>query len=88
MAIGLPRKKKEKVAHILDKKTISTQQGEYSRYLVQWESIEATYNTWIIEEDLVKLDPVKWNQFEDHLQELRSFQTKENGAGTSEEHNF
>ena len=29
-----PRKKKEKVAHILDKKTISTQQGEYNRYLV------------------------------------------------------
>ena len=28
------RKKKEKVAHIVDKKTISTRQGEYSRYLV------------------------------------------------------
>ena len=31
---ALPRKKKEKVAHILDKKTISIRQGEYSRYLV------------------------------------------------------
>ena len=39
--------------------------------------------------DLVKLDPVKWKQFEDnHLQELHSFQTEENGAGTSGVHNF
>ena len=82
-------KKKEKVAHILDKKTISTWQGEYSRYLVQWEGLEAADSTWIIEGDLVKLDPVKWKQFEDnHSQELRSFQTEENGAGTSRVHNF
>ena len=86
---AIPRKKKEKVAHILDKKTISTQQGEYCRYMVQWEGLEATDITWIKEGDLMKLDLVKWKQFEDnHLQELRSFQTEENDAGTSGEHNF
>jgi hypothetical protein len=86
---ALPRKKKEKVAHILDKKTISTRQREYSRYLVQWEGLEAVDSTWIIEVDLVKLDPIKWKQFENkYLQELRSFQTKENGARPSRVHNF
>ena len=86
---AIPRKKKENVAHILDNKTISTQQGEYSRYMVQWEGLEAVEITWITEGDLIKLDPVKWKQFEDnHLQELCYFQTEENDAGTSGEHNF
>ena len=57
--------------------------------MVQWEGLEAVEITWITEGDLIKLDPVKWKQFEDnHLQELCYFQTEENDAGTSGEHNF
>ena len=78
------RKKKEKIAHILDKKTISSRQGEYNRYMVQWEGLAVANNMWITKGDLMKLDPVKWQQFEDNLQELCSFQTEENDAGTSE----
>jgi hypothetical protein len=31
---SIPRKKKEKIVHILDKKTLHSQQGQYNRYLV------------------------------------------------------
>ena len=31
---AIPNKKKENIAHILDKKTIHTRHGEYNRYLV------------------------------------------------------
>jgi hypothetical protein len=35
-------KKKENIVHILDKKTLHTQQGQYNRYLVQWEGVAPT----------------------------------------------
>ena len=57
---AIPSKKKENIAHILDKKTIHTQQGQYNRYLVQWEGLEPIESTWITEGDLMKLDLVKW----------------------------
>lgn len=55
-----PSKKKEKIAHILDKNTIHTRKGEYNRYLVQWESLAPAESTWITEGDLMTLDPVNW----------------------------
>jgi hypothetical protein len=57
---AIPSKKKENIVHILDKKTLHTQQGQYNRYLVQWEGIAPTESTWIIEGDLLNLDPIKW----------------------------
>jgi hypothetical protein len=56
----IPIKKKEKIAHILDQKTLHTRQSQYNRYLVQWEGITPTYSTWITKGDLLNLDHVKW----------------------------
>ena len=39
------RKKKEKIVHILDKETLHTRQGQYNRYLVQWEGLAPTKST-------------------------------------------
>ena len=39
---AIPRMKKENIAHILDKETLSTLQGQYNRYLVQWEGLTPT----------------------------------------------
>jgi hypothetical protein len=36
---AIPSKKKEKIAHVLDKKTLHTQKGQYNRYLVQGEGV-------------------------------------------------
>jgi hypothetical protein len=84
----LPSKKKEKIAHILDKKSTVTRNGHYNRYLIQWEGLPATDSTWISEWDVMKLDPTKLQQFtDDHLQELRSFKEGENDAETSRSHN-
>ena len=64
----LPSKKKEKIAHILDKKSTVTRNGHYNRYLIQWEGLPATDSTWISEWDVMKLDPTKLQQFtDDHL---------------------
>ena len=80
----IPIKKKEKVAQILDKKTIQTRQGDYNRYLVQWEGLAPTDSTWITEWELQKLDEPKRKLFEDqNLQELRFSQAGENDAGAS-----
>ena len=85
----IPRKKKEQIARILDKKAIQTRQGQYNRYLVQWEGFAPEECTWITETELKTLDLVQWQQFEDNnLQELRFFQPEENDAGTSGGHNF
>jgi hypothetical protein len=79
---AIPSKKKENIAHILDKKTLHTRHGQYNRYLVQWEGLAPKESTWITEGDLLNLDPIKWKQFEDsNLQELGSFQPEENDAG-------
>ena len=66
MEIGHSEARKMESSHILDKNTIHTQQGEYNRYLVQWEGLEAGDTMWIIEGDLVKLDLGKWKQFENN----------------------
>ena len=64
----LPSKKKEKIAHILDKQSTVTQNGHYNRYLIQWERLPATDCTWILEWEVMKLDPIKLQQFTDtHL---------------------
>jgi hypothetical protein len=75
-------KKKENIVHVLDKKTLHTWQGQYNRYLSQWEGATTTEITWITEGDLLNLDPGKWKQFENsNLHELRSFQPKKNDTG-------
>ena len=84
LEMAISQLKKEKVAQILDKKTVQTHQGEYNRYLVQWEGLAPTDSTWITEWELQKLDEPKRKLFEDrNLQELRSFQARENDAGAS-----
>ena len=40
-------KKKENIAHILDKHTLHTRQGHYNQYLFQWEGLAITESTWI-----------------------------------------
>ena len=35
-----------KITHILDKKIIHTPQGQYNRYLVQWEGLTPKKSTW------------------------------------------
>ena len=62
----IPIKKKENISHILDKETLHTRQGQYNRYLVQWEGLAPTESTWITEGGLWNLDHVKWKQFEDN----------------------
>ena len=82
-------RKWRKIAHILDKKIIHTLQGQYNRYLVQWEGLEPIEITSVRVEELMNLDPVMWKQFEDNnLQELCYFELEENDAGTSDGHNF
>lgn len=35
----LPKKKKEHITQVLDKKVITTRQGSYNKYLVYWEGL-------------------------------------------------
>jgi hypothetical protein len=76
---AIPSKKKENIAHILDKKTLHNRQGQYIQYLVQWEGVAPAKSTWITEGELLNLYLGKWKQFEDsNLQELHSFQPEKN----------
>lgn len=52
-------KKKEKIEHILDKKIIHTWKGEYNKYLVLLEGLAPIECKWIMEGDLINLDPIK-----------------------------
>ena len=63
---SIPNRQKEKIAQVLDKNTTHTRHGAYNRYLVQWEGLAPSENTWITENDLITLDRVKWQQFEDN----------------------
>ena len=42
---AISRNKKEKIVHILDEETLRTQQGQYNRYLVQWEGLAPSEST-------------------------------------------
>lgn len=44
--------------HILDNKIVQTQQGQYNKYLVQWEGFTLEESTWITERELQALDLV------------------------------
>ena len=78
------RNKKENIAHILEKESLHNRQGQYNRYLIQWEGLAPTETTWITYGDLLNLDSVKWHQFKDNnLQELHSSQLEENYTGIS-----
>jgi len=57
--------KKEKIAQVLDKKTIYNWQEHYNKYLVQWEGLPPTDSMWIIGWEVQRLDLVKWQQFKD-----------------------
>ena len=85
----VPIKQREAVGQILDKKTMQTRQGNYNKYLVQWEGLAPTDSTWITERELQQLDAPKWKQFKDqNSQELRSFQAGEDDTGSLESHHF
>ena len=43
----MPHKKKLNIEQILDKKIVSTRNGSYDHYLVQWEGLQQGENTWI-----------------------------------------
>ena len=45
----LPHKKPYTTAKILDKQSTSTRQGKYNLYLVQWDGLPDTKNTWLSE---------------------------------------
>ena len=45
----LPHKKPDTIAKILDKQSMSTRQGQYNRYLVQWDGLLDFENTWLSE---------------------------------------
>ena len=62
----IPRKKKENIAHILGKETHHARKGQYNRYLFQWEGLTPIESTRIIEGNLLNLDVVKWQKFEDN----------------------
>jgi hypothetical protein len=57
---AIPSKKREKIIHILDKKTLHSRLGQYNQYLVQWEGVAPTESTWITEGNLLNLYPIKW----------------------------
>ena len=50
----LPKKKREKVEHVLDTKLATTRSKSYKLYLVKWEGLPDSYNSWIIEAELLK----------------------------------
>lgn len=60
----IPKKKKDCVARILDKRVITTRHGNYNRYLVQWEGLPQSSNTWVLESELQKIDNQKLQEFQ------------------------
>ena len=50
----LPKKKREKVDHVLDTKLTTTRSKDYKLYLVKWKGLSDSYNSWITEAELLK----------------------------------
>ena len=50
----LPKKKREKVECMLDTKLAATHSKAYKLYLVKWEGLSESYNSWITEAELLK----------------------------------
>ena len=50
----LPKKKREKLDHVLDTKLTTTRSKAYKLYLVKWEGLPDSYNSWITEAELLK----------------------------------
>ena len=50
----LPKKKREKVERVLDTKLVATCSKAYKLYLVKWEGLSYSYNSWITEAELLK----------------------------------
>lgn len=48
----MPKKKKDRVAQILEKKVVTTRHKSYNRYLVRWEGFPHSDNTWVSESKL------------------------------------
>jgi hypothetical protein len=62
----LPKKKREKVERVLDTKLAATRSKAYKLYLVKWEGLSDSYNSWITEAELLKhnreVTTGTWNQ--------------------------
>ena len=85
----LPNKKPYTIPKIHDKQSTSIRQGQYNRYLVQWDGLPDIENTWLSEWVVMQLDPSKLHDFTNsHLQQQCFFQEGENDAGSLESHNF
>ena len=50
----LPKKKREKVERVLDTKLAATHSKAYKLYLVKWEGLPDSYNSWIMKAELLK----------------------------------
>ena len=60
----LPKKKKEQVEELLDRKIVATRRGRYSKYLIKWTDLSHEDSMWISEEEMRTLDERKWEKFE------------------------
>ena len=59
--------KKEKIEQILDDKIVTTRNKDYYRYLVRWQGRPDSDNSWITREDLQRLDPDLFEQYQSQV---------------------
>ena len=64
--ITIPQRR-EKIEQILDDKIVTTRNKDYFRYLVRWQGRPDSDNSWITREDLQRLDPDLFEQYQSQV---------------------
>lgn len=56
-------KPQNKIEDILDDKIVSTKDGRSHKYMVKWKDRPFSDCSWILEEDLIRIDPDLYEQY-------------------------